>query len=84
METKGIEKKINFNVPGQKFMTKEQFFEKAGKLQISEEKVNVLWKKYIDENMTIIREVFYTKASEREISKEHINRLWEKYLKHIQ
>jgi len=67
-----------------KLITKEEFFKKAGKLNISFEKTNDLWKKYIQENIDSIKESFYVKARSKNISKERIDNLWIKYLAHLQ
>ena len=80
-------KKINVEVsPPQekKVITKEEFYQKATGWNVSSEKINELWKKYIKENMDYIKEVFYTKASSKDIQKEKIDRLWEKYRTQLQ
>lgn len=80
-------KKINAEIsPPQekKVITKEEFYQKATGWNVSSEKINELWKKYIKENMDYIKEVFYTKASSKDIQKEKIDRLWEKYRTQLQ
>ena len=67
-----------------KLVTKEEFFQKAGKWNIQPERINRLWKKYIQENFSSIKEDFYKKASSRDIPKESIDNLWNKYLAHLQ
>ena len=67
-----------------KLITKEDFFQKAGKLNISSEKINELWKKYVKENFDSIKKDFYMKANLKSISSEKIDSLWEKYWNHLQ
>jgi len=65
-------------------ITKEEFFQKAGKWNISPEKIKDLWKKYIEENIVSIKEYFYIKAHSRNIQKEKIDSLWKQYLTYLQ
>ena len=58
---------------------KDKFFQKASKWSISTEKVNDLWKKYVQENFSYIKEEFYKKAHLRNLSEERIEELWKKY-----
>jgi hypothetical protein len=67
-----------------KLITKDEFFQKAGKLNISAEKINELWKKYVKENFDSIKKNFYMKANLKNISGEKIDSLWEKYWNHLQ
>ncbi|MCH8329612.1 MAG: hypothetical protein IIB81_04440 [Nanoarchaeota archaeon] len=67
-----------------KLVTKEEFFQKAGNWNISIEKINELWKKYVQENASYIKKVFYVKAHSRNLSKEKIDNLWKKYLTYLQ
>ncbi len=79
------EKKIEVeSTTAKKLVTKEEFFQKAGKWHVSAEKMNDLWKKYLQENFDSIKENFYTKANSKNLSKEQIERLWKKYLGHLQ
>ena len=64
-------------------ITKEEFFEKAKKWNISPEKINDLWNKYIAENLKYIKEDFYKKAQLRNLPKEQTDRLFEKYLTYL-
>ena len=67
-----------------KLVTKEEFFQKAGKWNISIEKINDLWKKYIKENFDSIKKDFYIKANLKNFPQEKIDSLWEKYLVQLQ
>ena len=61
-----------------KLVTKEEFYQKAGKWNISAEKINVLWEKYIKENSDSIKKDFYIKANLKNIPVGKIDILWEK------
>ena len=65
--------------PEKNLITKDKFFQKASKWSISAEKVNDLWKKYVQENFSYIKEEFYKKAHLRNLSEERIEELWKKY-----
>lgn len=67
-----------------KIITKEEFFQKADNWNVPLEKINDLWKKYVQENISTIKESFYTKAQSRNLQKERIEDLWKKYLTHLQ
>lgn len=64
----------------EKPITKEEFYQKAGKWNIPAEKTDQLWKKYVSENTGYIKEVFYKKAKKKNIEDEKIDKLWQKYL----
>ena len=51
---------------------------------MAHEKVNELWKRYVQENLESIKEVFYIKANSRNIPKEKIDILWKKYWDYLQ
>ena len=78
------EKKIELEKHEKKLITKEEFFQKAGKWSIPSEKINDLWKRYIQENLSSIKEDFYIKANSRNLSKESIDNLWNKYSASLQ
>jgi len=67
-----------------KLVTKEEFFQKAGKWNISAEKINELWKKYVKENFDSIKKDFYMKANLKNIPGEKIDILWDKYWDQLQ
>ncbi len=67
-----------------KLVTKEEFYQKAGKWNISAEKINVLWEKYIKENFDSIKKDFYIKANLKNIPVGKIDILWEKYWEQLQ
>ena len=78
-------KDVEFQItPPKKIITKEDFFRKADEWKVSSEKINYLWKKYVQENINSIKEDFYTKAQSRNLQKERIEVLWKKYLIHLQ
>ena len=79
------EKKIELESKHEKrLITKEEFFQKTSKWNIPSEKINNLWKKYIQENLDFIKEEFYIKANSRKLSKEWIDELWSKYSTYLQ
>ena len=65
--------------PAKELITKDKFFQKASKWNVSPEKINDLWKKYAQENFSYIKEEFYKKAHLRNLSEERIEELWKKY-----
>ena len=75
-----IAQKISF---ARKLATKEDFYEKAKRRMISHEKIQDLWKKYLNENLDYLKEEFYKKAKIRNISEEKIGALWRKYLSYL-
>jgi len=78
------EKKILESEHEKKLITKEEFFQKAGKWNVPSEKINHLWKKYILENINSIKEDFYIRANSRNLTKENIDNLWNKYFAGLQ
>lgn len=74
-----IESPISPATTEKNIITKEEFYQKASKWNISPEKVSELWKKYVNENIGYIKEVFYSKANLKGISNEKIEELWKKY-----
>ena len=72
------------DIPTKKLITKDNFFQKASKWDISLEKINDLWKRYIKENFSYIKEEFYKKAHLRNLSDEKIEYLWRKYWAYLQ
>ena len=79
------QKDVEFqSTPQKKIITKEDFFRKADEWNVPSEKINYLWKKYVQENIGYIREEFYSKAQLRKLPRERIEVLWKKYLPHLQ
>jgi len=79
------EKKIQLeNKHEKKLITKEEFFQKVSKWNIPSEKINDLWKRYIQENLSSIREDFYIKANSRNLPSGKIDGLWNKYQVYLQ
>lgn len=58
---------------------KDEFFEKAKERNLSHQKTQELWRKYLTLNMHSIREKFYEKARKRQIPNSEISDLWERY-----
>ena len=72
------------STPPKKIITKEDFFRKADGWNVPSEKINYLWKKYVQENIGSIKEDFYSKAQSRNMPRERIEVLWKKYLTNLQ
>ena len=66
------------------WITKEEFFEKAKKRNISFQGINELWNRYIAENLKFIKEEFYKKTQSRRLSRAEADRLWQKYASYLQ
>ncbi|MBI2651471.1 hypothetical protein HYX01_03300 [Candidatus Woesearchaeota archaeon] len=66
-----------------KFVSRDDFFQKAKQWGISIEEANHLWRKYLQENISLIKEEFYIKANSRNIPKEEIEELWKKYQEYL-
>ena len=64
-------------------VTKEQFYQKAREKKVPYEYIEGLWRKYLQQNLTVIREEFLKKAMEKKISEEKVEDLWNKYLKYL-
>lgn len=71
-------------MPAKELITKDKFFQKAGKWSVSPEKINDLWKKYVKENFSYIKEEFYKKAHLRSLPEEKTEELWKKYWDSLQ
>ena len=67
-----------------KLITKDDFFKKASRWNVSIEKMNDLWKKYVQENLDSIKEEFYKKANSRSIPREKVDVLWKKYIVYLE
>ena len=63
--------------------TKEEFFERAKSTKMPFEKINEMWKRYIDGNISNLKEEFYSKARKRSLGKEKTDFLWGKYLTYL-
>ena len=63
--------------------TKEEFFDRAKNTKMPFEKINEMWKEYIDGNINNLREEFYAKAKKRNLDKEKTDFLWNKYLTYL-
>lgn len=71
-------------IAGKNIITKEEFYQKANKWNIHPEKINELWRKYVNENMGHIKEAFYTRAGSKGIPREKMDELWKKYQTYLQ
>lgn len=64
-------------------IAKEQFYKMAKEKTVPYERIEGLWRKYLQQNIGYIRREFWRKAKEREISEEKIGELWKKYLAYL-
>ena len=64
-------------------VTKDQFYQKAREKKVPHEYIEGLWRKYLQQNLTVIREEFLKKAREKKIPEEKVEDLWNKYLKYL-
>ena len=64
-------------------INKEQFYEKAKRKNVEYERIEGLWRKYLNQNLTYIREEFIKKAKEKKIPEEKVEELWKRYLAYL-
>ena len=64
-------------------VTKEQFYQKAKQKKVPYEVIEGYWRKYLQQNLTLLRDEFLRKAKEKKISTEKTEELWEKYLSYL-
>jgi phage antirepressor YoqD-like protein len=64
-------------------VTKDQFYQKAREKKVPYEYIEGLWRKYLQQNLTVIREEFLKKSREKGIPEDRIEELWNKYLKYL-
>lgn len=64
-------------------LSKEDFFSKAEKKNIPFQKINELWTKYMDENLSLIKVEFIRKCKLRNVPEEKIGKLWSSYVSYL-
>jgi len=64
-------------------ISKEEFYEKAKLKNIPYQKIEVLWRKYLDENLDKIKDKFFKKSRQRNVPENKIEELWRKYLSYL-
>jgi len=64
-------------------VTKERFYEKAKSRKVPYEKIEGMWRKYLQQNLVYIREEFLRKSREKKIPEEKIEGLWNTYLSYL-
>lgn len=62
---------------------KEEFFEKASAKGLNKERINSLWKNYLDSNLQDIKDHFYLKARAKNISDNKLDQLWSQYYNYL-
>ena len=77
---KAVSKKASFIA---KLATKEGFYERSKSRNIPHEKIESLWRKYLNQNLHNIKDEFYQKAKSKNVSKEKIDALWKKYISYL-
>ncbi len=77
-QAKGKEKSFTTEL-----ITKEQFYEKAKQRNVPYEHIEGLWRKYLQQNLTVLREEFLRKSREKKIPEEKIEELWKRYLSYL-
>lgn len=64
-------------------VTKERFYERAKAKKVPHEYIEVMWRKYLQQNLASIREEFLRKSSEKKVPEEKVEELWKKYLSYL-
>lgn len=64
-------------------VSKEKFYERAKTKNIRYERIEGLWRKYLNQNLVYIREEFLKKAKEKKISEDKVEELWKRYLSYL-
>ena len=64
-------------------ITKEQFYEKAKEKNVPHEHIEVMWRKYLQQNLATIREEFLRKAREKRTPEDKTEELWKRYLSYL-
>jgi predicted ArsR family transcriptional regulator len=64
-------------------LSKEEFYNKAKARNIPYQKIETLWRKYLEKQLGDLKKQFYDKAKEKRIPESMIERLWQKYLSYL-
>jgi len=64
-------------------LSKEEFYEKAKSRNISYQKIESLWRKYLEKQLRNVKEDFYENAKQKDIPYGRIDSLWQKYLSYL-
>lgn len=64
-------------------ISKEKFYEKAKLRNISHQKIEGLWRKYLDEHLGKIKQVFFIKSRQKNIPHGKIEGLWQRYTEYL-
>ena len=64
-------------------LSKEEFYEKAKSRDIPYQKIESLWKKYLEKQLSKVKKDFYEKARQKRLSDDKIDGLWQKYLSYL-
>lgn len=63
--------------------SKEDFFSRAREKGVTEDEITLLWKRYLAQNLPLIRQDFMTRAYAHGASAEKAEELWQKYLAYL-
>ncbi len=63
--------------------SKEEFFSRAREKGVTEDKIMLLWKKYLAQNLPQIRQDFMTRAYAHGATAEKAEELWQKYFTYL-
>ena len=58
---------------------KEEFFAKARSRNLPAERINILWKQYVTENLMTIKEEFLAKAKDKGLDDQKAEAVWNRY-----
>jgi hypothetical protein len=64
-------------------LSKEEFYEKAKSRNIPYQKIEILWRRYLEKQLGTVKEEFYEKAKQKKIPPDKIDELWQKYLSYL-
>jgi hypothetical protein len=64
-------------------ISKKEFYEKAKLRNIPYQKIEGLWRKYLEKHLDKIKEEFFRKSRQRNIPPDKIEELWKKYLTYL-
>jgi hypothetical protein len=63
--------------------SKEEFYRRAREKGVAEDELVILWKRYLSENLPLVRQQFMTKAYSKGASAQKAEELWQRYLAYL-
>jgi hypothetical protein len=64
-------------------ITKDLFYERAKSKGVLHAQIEGLWRKYLQQNMSLLREEFIKKSREKKIPESKVEDLWNMYLSYL-